>query len=106
MVLRSLTLLLRFSSPGQSSSVMAIPDNLGWSYNGWAKIATLRAGRRPALATSAAPILPSLWREQSVATKAQLSVYTVPACPSSASLEEGQWGTPELGALLVLSPSL
>ena len=89
MLLRLSVRMLRSSSPGQSSSAMAIPVSSGRSDDGGPKTATLRAGRRSSLATIAAPILPSLLSDPSVATTMPLRVYAAPADPNSASREEG-----------------
>ena len=79
MLLRLSVRMLRSSSPGQSSSAMAIPVSSGRSDDGGPKTATLRAGRRSSLATS----------DPSVATTMPLRVYAAPSDPSSASREEG-----------------
>ena len=56
--LRLSVILLRSSSPGQSSRARAIPVSSGQIDDGCPKTATLRDGRRLSLATYAAPMAP------------------------------------------------
>jgi hypothetical protein len=76
-------------SLGHASIASAIPVSSGRMEEGWPRTTTLRAGRRPSLATNEAPMEPLLLREPSVATTIPLCWYAAPAGPSRAFREEG-----------------